>query len=482
MKCLSIDWREPLAAIAPLAGAPFAHLFSGGRQAGHSWGGEWRTLLADPAETLVLQDGALYRTGERIEMAGGRDPLAVLGTMLAERQREDDTVPPALCADGLAPPAFLTGAAGYIGYEAARYLEPVLAGLPPAPGGLPDMAIGFYDAAALFHEGSRQAFVVGRSDAAATALAARLGTGDDAPETAAIATMVPQPNAEEAFAAAVAACRERILDGTIFQANITRQLTALYQGADWRAFSAPLFARLQAESAAPFGALLQFEEGCVLSDSPERFLSIAPQADGLRVMAEPVKGTRPRSADRAADAAIRAELAHDEKDRAENVMIADLTRNDLSRICRDHSVREEAICDLQSFGHVHHLVSRISGVLTDENGAAAALSACFPCGSITGAPKIAAMKVIADLEQAGRGVYCGAIGLFDDGGAAEISVPIRTATLEPDDQGARLRYGTGGGITVLSDPQAEYRETETKAGPFRRLSGIAGAPAGVPAS
>ncbi|NHK27974.1 anthranilate synthase component I family protein [Parvularcula flava] len=457
---------DPLAAFAPLAGQPFAHLLSGGAAAAHSWGGAQDMIVAAPSSTLVVRDGQVEVDGLAIGPASENDPFALLNERLTARKREG-------AGDG-----FMSGAVGYLSYEMARYIEPVLGDLPPAPGTLPEMAVGFYDAGVLFDRKAGTAKLVALSENAAARLLQAIET-EQAREVGPVGADNTTPPDEGDFIAAVEACKARILDGSIFQANITRRLTAGFPGAalpgaDWRALGLPLFERLHEASASPFGALLQFEEGCVLSDSPEKFLEVRPEASGLKAIAEPVKGTRRRREDPVEDRAVIKDLLSDEKDRAENVMITDLVRNDLSRVCRDHSIREEAVCELQSFAGVHHLVSRVSGVLREGVGAIDVLRASYPCGSITGAPKIRAMQVIADLEQngsqkTGRGVYCGAIGWFDDRGGAMVSVPIRTAVLEPSAKGARLTYGAGGGITVLSDPQAEYQETVDKAGPFRRL-------------
>lgn len=454
---------DPVATFAALAGTPFAHLLCGGAAAAHSWGGGQDILVAAPSSTLLVRGGQVEVDGRAIGPASQNDPLDLLRDRLAMRRRE--------WGDVAASGGFLSGAVGYLSYEIARYIEPVLADLPPSPGRLPEMAVGFYDAALLFDRDTRAAKLVALSEEAATRLVQLIEAGSALrPDPVKAGNTTPADEGD--FLRAVEACKARILDGSIFQANITRRLMADFPGSDWRDLALPLFTRLHEESASPFGALLQFEEGCVLSDSPEKFLEIGRHQDGLKATAEPVKGTRRRRDDPVEDRAVVDDLLGDEKDRAENVMITDLVRNDLSRVCRDHSIREEAVCALQSFAGVHHLVSRVSGILRDGLGAVDVLRASYPCGSITGAPKIRAMQVIADLEQQGRGVYCGAIGWFDDRGDAMVSVPIRTGVLEPSSTGAVLTYGTGGGITVLSDPQAEYQETVDKSGPFRRLTGV----------
>jgi para-aminobenzoate synthetase component 1 len=206
--------------------------------------------------------------------------------------------------------------------------------------------------------------------------------------------------------------------------------------------------------------LLQYENGAIVSNSPERFFRIENRADGARnIIAEPIKGTRPRGASAQEDDALARALMVDPKERAENMMIADLVRHDLSQICEDGTIREQSLCALMRLTNVQHLVSTISGVLKERTPFSAVFSALFPCGSVTGAPKIAAMQAIADYEGVGRGPYCGAIGYIDDGGAADFSVSIRTLMIE----GSRVTLPVGGGITLRSKPQDEYEETIAKA-------------------
>ena len=271
------------------------------------------------------------------------------------------------------------------------------------------------------------------------------------------------------YTAHVAHIRHRILAGDLFQANLSRELTVEWPGAT-RADVAGFAERLLAQTNAPFGAVLH--EGThrtIISASPERFFRVERLPDGrLKVIAEPIKGTRPRHADPVIDQAAARELLASEKDRAENVMIADLVRNDLSLVCEDDSVTVERLCELRSFASVHHLVTTVTGVLRPGLTALDALRAQFPCGSITGAPKLAAMDLIAELEQRERGIYCGAIGYVAADGSADFSVAIRTAIVDYYDGGVTIRYGVGGGVTALSDPEAEYQETEDKAADFLR--------------
>ncbi len=332
--------------------------------------------------------------------------------------------------------------AGFVGYEMVHGLEPQLP-LLRAPDGLPRLWAGRF--------GCDEAFEVGPSVPASGLSATPLSvSGADAP----------------AFQNVVNVTIDRILAGDIFQANISRRLSAEFS-APLKETAAGLFAKLLAQKSLPaYTAYFDLREAALISASPELFL----QVDGPHVLAEPIKGTRPRGMTQEADRALVDDLVHSAKDRAENIMIVDLLRNDLAKVCRDHSIEEPAICALRTLPNVHHLYSQIRGVLREDLGPIDALAAAFPCGSITGAPKMRAMEVISELEGEGRGPYCGSVFYIPDGGPAVFSVAIRTATLTPIAKGTRLDYRTGGGITVLSDPSAEFQETEDKAYLFRHLT------------
>jgi para-aminobenzoate synthetase component I len=250
----------------------------------------------------------------------------------------------------------------------------------------------------------------------------------------------------------VARVVEYILAGDIFQANISQRFWGeLPEGVDALA----LYRRLRRRNPAQFAALLDYGDITIASASPERFLSLD---DGL-VETRPIKGTRPRGDTPEEDARLAAELLGSEKDRAENVMIVDLLRNDLSRVCRDHSVLTPEICVLESYATVHHLVSTITGRLLPDSDAVDLLRATFPGGSITGAPKFRAMEIIAEIEPTRRGPYCGAIGWLGFDGSMDTSITIRTYCMK----GRTVTFQAGGGITADSDPAAEYEETLAKA-------------------
>ena len=259
------------------------------------------------------------------------------------------------------------------------------------------------------------------------------------------------PHAEHV--AAIEAVQERISAGDTYQVNIAQQLSA-----HWASDVTTLYRWLRAASPASHCALLP--ELGLASISPERFLGI--QAG--RVITDPIKGTRPRSDDPLLDAAQADDLATSVKDRAENVMVVDLERNDLGRVCLPGSVRAPVLLELRALPTVWHLVSRVEGQLVLGTSYGALLRATFPSGSVTGAPRLAAMRIIRALEPAARGWYCGAVGYLGRGSAA-LSVAIRTATLDAD---GTVFYGAGGGIVADSAPDDEVAETLDKALPFVR--------------
>jgi para-aminobenzoate synthetase component 1 len=217
-----------------------------------------------------------------------------------------------------------------------------------------------------------------------------------------------------------------------------------------------LYRRLRTSSPAPFAAFLDFPGTVVLSASPERFLRV--DAEG-RVETRPIKGTRPRGVGPEHDAALGQALVESPKDRAENLMIVDLMRNDLSRVCAPGSVRVAELFALEQYATVHHLVSTIVGQLAPGADALDLLRAAFPGGSITGAPKLRAMEIIAEMERLRRGVYCGSIGYWSVTGELDVSVAIRTAVA----RAGRVYFSAGGGIVADSDPAEEYQETLDKA-------------------
>ena len=255
----------------------------------------------------------------------------------------------------------------------------------------------------------------------------------------------------EEYCAAVEHCREAILAGRIFEVCLTQQMSMQFAGSPW-----DLYRTLGEINPAPYAACLDLPGFAVVSASPERFLKL----NGDRVAeSRPIKGTAPRGTDPEADAALRDGLASSSKDRAENVMIVDLVRNDLGRVCETGSVKVPELCVLESYPTVHQLVSTIRGRLAPERDALDLVRACFPGGSMTGAPKVEAMKLIDEVEHTTRGVYAGSLGYLDRRGTMDLAIVIRTLLCKD----GRAWLGTGGAITADSDPGAEYDETLAKA-------------------
>jgi len=235
--------------------------------------------------------------------------------------------------------------------------------------------------------------------------------------------------------------------------------------APWAGRPFDFYRHLIAANPAPFSVYFQGDGFAVASASPERFLSVDTAG---YVETRPIKGTRPRGATPAEDRRLADELLASAKDRAENVMIVDLLRNDLSKVCRPGSVEVPALCALESHPTVHHLESIVTGRLEPERTAADLLRAAFPGGSITGAPKVRAMEILTELEPVARGVYCGTIGWLSLTGAMDSSIAIRTVTLQ---EGCAY-FHAGGGIVADSDPALEYQETLDKAAGIRRAFGM----------
>jgi para-aminobenzoate synthetase component 1 len=416
----------------------------------------WTYLTADPVAVLETP-------------SAGPDPFAVARRLVARLDRT--VVVPA------GAPPFLGGLVGFLGYDLGASLEHLPA-IAPADQDLPPLRLALHDWVVAWDRRTGHAWLAGRAlDGDGRRLARRL---DDVharlvaptrahPEPAPLGPIVFRSGLERrAYEAGVQRIRRHIADGDIYQANLTRRLEAPFEGDPW-----DLYRRLRTGDPSLFSAYLDLGPGqltghprALLSASPEPFLSV--DAEGL-VKADPIKGTRPRGRDAATDRALARELLSSDKDRAENVMIVDVLRNDLGRVCRPGSVRVPRLCRLERTAAVQHLVSTVTGVLADGHDAFDLLAASFPGGSITGAPKIRAMEILEGLEPVRRGPYTGAIGWIGPDGAMQTSIIIRTFVAD----GRRLTLHVGGGITWKSDPAAEWEETVTKArGPLGAIGAV----------
>ncbi len=365
-------------------------------------------------------------------------------------------------ADGLEVP-FTGGWAVFFGYELALEIEPRLTLPAPPAGELPWRALALRTPCALVHtHASGRVLAVAEADSAAEL--DRLER--DAAEAAGAAAPVPAPPAlqiteedPQRHLLRVRRAQEYIRAGDIYQANLSRP---------WRIERAPgahgrldgshagaLYERLSAANPAPFAALLQWGGSAVLSSSPERLLRVS----GTEVETRPIAGTRPRTRRPGVDAAEAAALVAHPKERAEHIMLVDLERNDLGRVCEAGSVRVDELMVSETYAHVHHIVSNVRGRLRPEVTPIGALRAVFPGGTITGCPKFRCMQIIAELEAEGRGAYTGSLGFLSRDGTMDLNILIRTLTLF--DGGISFR--AGGGIVADSVPDRELEETQAKA-------------------
>ncbi|MDE2136484.1 MAG: aminodeoxychorismate synthase component I, partial [Gammaproteobacteria bacterium] len=361
---------------------------------------------------------------------------------------------------------FTGGWALYLGYELAQEIGPRLA-LPRTP--LPWAAFALRTTCALIHElGSNRVLAVGEADAAGdlerliddARAAAHIA---EPPDTLQIGAVREEDPAQ--FLARVARAKEYVRAGDIYQANLSRSWSVAIGGAGSAAgAAAALYRRLRAANPAPFAALAQWRGMAILSSSPERLVRVT----GRRIDTRPIAGTRPRSRLPGGDAVEIPALVMHPKERAEHIMLVDLERNDLGRLCEPGTVRVDELMSIESYAHVHHIVSNVSGQLRADVTPVGAVRAVFPGGTITGCPKFRCMQIIAELERVGRGAYTGSLGYLSLDGQLDLNILIRTMTLA----GAALGFRAGAGIVADSDPERELEETRAKArGLLRALGG-----------
>ena len=358
---------------------------------------------------------------------------------------------------------FLAGAVGYFAYEARHYVEPMPANSADRLG-LPDVYFALYDTLLAHHHETGKTFlsVVGRGRTESEARHRAEQTRDE--WLADLRAFTPAPLASgtshppevfttadrQTYSAAVQTCIDHISAGDVFEVCLTRRLWAPFRGDPWR-----LYQELRRISPAPFACYLDYPEGQVVSSSPERFV----QLDADRVAeSRPIKGTRPRGNSAAEDEAFRHDLQASEKDRAENMMIVDLVRNDLGRVCQPGTVTVPELMAVEEYATLFQMVSTVRGRLRDGLDGLDLVRACFPGGSMTGAPKIEAMKIIDRLEGVQRGVYSGSVGYLDYSGRLDLNIVIRTLVVA----NGVAHFSAGGAVVADSDPAGEYDETVTK--------------------
>ncbi|HMM45591.1 MAG TPA: aminodeoxychorismate synthase component I [Candidatus Macondimonas sp.] len=378
-------------------------------------------------------------------------------TLIAARQYGADFLRDLADACRLTPAAtddhglpFVGGWIAYLGYELAGAIESRLRLPQPADSSLP-MALAWRCPAALIHDHVRsESWAVAEREPDLGRLLADLSE-IRTPSTALPTCRLTEQDPPQ-YLAAIARAKDYIRAGDIFQANLSRRWQA-----DFVAPAAPeaVYARLRHTNPAPYAASLRWGDVAVLSSSPERLL----QVKAGWIQTRPIAGTRGRASDPAEDDALARELLAHPKERAEHVMLVDLERNDLGRICRPGTVRVSERLQVETYAHVHHIVSAVEGKLRAEVDVAAILAALFPGGTITGCPKVRCMEIIAELEGEARGPYTGSIGYVSRNGRMDFNILIRTAHLE----GCQLSFRAGGGIVADSDPARELAETRVKA-------------------
>ena len=450
----AIPYRDPLAAFAPLAADPSA-IFLDSALKGES--GRFSYIAANPFRSIRCTPYPWTVTidGRPIQEDAFTAVAHELARFPIERPRD-------------APVPFLGGAVGFFSYELGGVLETL-----PIPKSTPypwDMVIGLYDVIAAFDLKKRQAWVISsgfpkseqqarlhRAENRAQNMLEILGTEPLPPTHLKPTASWRCEISKETYKSSVSKAIEATYAGDIYQANFSQRFLA-DAPADMKPFET--YRHLREGSPAPFSAFVNAGDNMhILSASPERFLRVSPERN---VESRPIKGTRARGTTRETDEALADELRKSPKDRAENLMIVDLLRNDLSRVCQPGTVSVPILCRLETYPAVHHLVSTVTGALQQDKISMDLLRAAFPGGSITGAPKIKAMEIIHDLEISARGPYCGTIIWLGFDGTMDSSIVIRTIVINEKTAVAQA----GGGVVAESDSMQEYEESLIKAQPL----------------
>ncbi len=420
--------------------------------------GRYDILVADPFITFVSGESQTEVSERGHGYVSTEDPFALLKQAMQPYLAAQEDLP------------FTGGAVGYFGYDLARRLEK-LASIAANCDAIPPMQVGIYDwAVVVDHQHKTSCLVSNGFDAKTRENWDALCTLFDTPvselnvgsEQFEVTTPIRSNMDKSAYARAFTAIKNYILEGDCYQVNLAQRFSAKATGDGW-----PAYQKLREISPAPFMAYMNLSRMQVLSGSPERFLQVVNRR---HVETRPIKGTRPRSGDAVLDAQYATDLQSSIKDKAENLMIVDLLRNDIGKNCETGSVKADKLFQLQSFANVHHLVSIVTGRLQAAKTAIDLLRGCFPGGSITGAPKLRAMEIIEELEPHRRGVYCGAIGYIGFDGNMDTNIAIRTAVyIKNSDAEGEISFYAGGGIVADSELEKEYIETLDKASSMMKV-------------
>ncbi len=423
-------------------------------------------LSASPIATIEAKGGRTVVTGQAVDgFDPAGDPLAQLETMLADFR----TVHPS----GL--PRFLGGAVGYAGYDIARQYEPSkLNAAPPDDRALPDLQFGIYDQMVIFDHVRKLIHVVvhapvggANDDAAYDGACARIASvverlSEVGPDSARPLVLPPEEHiayesnvSPEQFELGVDRCRDYIRSGDVFQVVLSQRLSAQTSAPPFDVYRA-----LRVINPSPFMFYVQSPAVTLVGASPE----ILCRLEGRTVSTRPLAGTRQRGRTDSEDRGLEKELLADPKERAEHVMLVDLGRNDLGRVCEPGTVKIDELMSVERYSHVMHICSDVSGRLADGRTAFDALRSVLPVGTVSGAPKIRAMQIIDELEPVRRGPYAGAVGYIDFAGNMDTCITLRTLVVTPGEDGEwRVDAQVGAGIVADSQPSREYEETLNKA-------------------
>lgn len=418
---------------------------------GHGTGKRYTYVAAAPLTTIITENNI---TGAKDTLSGGirrfKDPFDALDVILGKQRY-----------DGPSPFPFNGGAMGYLAYDLKTLIEPRLARPENVPHAAPQAIVGIYDPIYVFNHDDARGYLVSTNanmnSFNKVKMLIKAAKTEERPPLA--STMAFLSNmTHDAYIKMIMRAKEYISAGDIYQINLSQRLSIPVSG---DAFT--LFQRLRETHPAPFAAFMDFDNFQVLSNSPERLVKLT----NGRLETEPIKGTRPRGKDPGQDLLMIEELRQSTKERAEHVMIVDLERNDLGKVSIPGSVEVPEFEAIHTYEHLHHMVTTIRSTLRPDISPATALKACFPGGSVTGAPKLRAMEIINELEPCNRGIYTGGIGWMGFNGDMDFSMAIRTAVIKD----GLLTLHVGGGIVADSVPQEEYDETLLKAQDFMRSLG-----------
>ncbi len=426
-----------------IADKPWSVFLDSGFPANHQ--GRYDIISCDPVITLLTTGNTTKITEKDQVHYSTEDPFLLIKRYLKSDFQAMEDIP------------FNGGAMGYFSYDLARRLE-TLPVISANKENYAEMAIGIYSWAVIVDHQQKKSWLVTDQQASAQDLIKQFSSIATQPCNSTFSILEkPKSNMDKlTYQKAFEKIKTYLLEGDAYQVNLAQRFCSACVGNPWQAYKA-----LRKINSAPFSAYLNFPQVQVLSSSPERFLKVAAG----EVETKPIKGTRARRDEPAADQQQISALFQSKKDRAENLMIVDLLRNDISKNCQEGTVKVPKLFEVQSFSTVHHLVSTVKGVLAEGQHALDLLRNCFPGGSITGAPKIRAMEIIEELEPHHRGIYCGSIGYIGFDGNMDTSITIRTLVHAEN----TIRFWAGGGIVNDSVMEDEYQESFDKAAALLQL-------------